>query len=174
MNKKTVLSGLLAATLLLLTPATALEQQGKHYGEQPSIEYWIVYKDVALFLPDGTPGYFLNSWMGFEVHVKNVGKRTYNNLEVVAKQEYLNTTSYSGDLQPGADATQKWLIPELRPGQEIILQGSHFITIDSQPGLDQTHLTILHAARENSNWKENNGRVFIDNPQAGIYCPPAA
>ena len=53
------------------------------------------------------------------------------------------------------------------------MNGSYHIQ-HGLPGFDQTHVVIEHWAGENGAPTDNSGRAIIDDPTAGIWCPPAA
>ncbi|MEM3086375.1 MAG: hypothetical protein QXT68_04460 [Halobacteria archaeon] len=139
--------------------------------------------------------YFINDWMHYEVHLKNNGKKTLKNLVVSATQEYHEDVCYwtgvcvkKGDDMPGAP-TRTWTLAELKPGEVAVLTGSYYAPSDTLPGLDQTHLTITsqkngkalgHDRDGNGDDDHRNGRgnghnrqiVLVDDPEAGVYCPP--
>jgi hypothetical protein len=175
--------------------------RGEHRGEIPPIEYRIKYQGAfgvttvnasgVTYAPYGYwptfeptilperyfgsyPLYFSNGPFAFTVHLKNTGKRTYRNLLVITAQELLNTNGGVGVLFPG-NAAHNWFVGELRPGEEAALSGSMHIPSFGSSGIDQTHLQILH-------WDETAGdlehvgagRVLLDAPQAGLWCPPPA
>lgn len=170
-----------------------------HKGEVSPIEYHIEYQSVLgvttvagsgityapfgyvptfepTILPEryfgNYPLYFSNGPFAFTVHIKNISKRTYRNLLVITAQELLNTDGGAGSLFPG-DAAHNWFVGELRSGEEVALSGNMYIPSFGSSGLDQTHLQILH-------WDGNAGdiahsaagRVLLDAPQAGLWCPP--
>lgn len=197
--------GLLLA--LILSPTVAAGTQGKHIGDAAPLEYEIVYKGfpgiltidesgATYYFPDwdrtiytggsydpeyfGTYAtYFVGGTMSFEVHIRNTSSRTYRNLKVVATQEYhfTNGAEYGTPLPGGS--TQEWFIGEIRGGEEIVLSGAVTVSSDTLPGLDQTHVQVLHWVNGNQvpldaqlNGARTQGRIFVDDPEAGVYCPP--
>lgn len=167
---------------------------GNHLGEIPLLDYWIEYLDAKgittvdetgidygglghedAILPERYfgeyPLYFTGNTLRFVVHIKNVGKRTYKNLRVVTAQEFLNIEGEAGEPFPDS-YLHDWFVPELRSGDEIVLHGSMLIPNILSSGIDQTHLQILHWDNEGEDKKNvGSGRVIVDNPQAGIWCP---
>lgn len=192
---------LLLLTLLLPGLAFAssfpYEQTGKHIGDARDLEYEIEYldpkgittvsgagivyapfvgsptTDPETILPEAYFGdydlYFSGQAVEFVVHIKNTGKRTYKNLRAYARQELLNIDGGAGEPFPGIDVFA-WDIDELRPGEEASLGGGFVIPNFPTSGIDQTHLQILH---QDDKDKKNTGpgRVIVDDPQAGIWCP---
>jgi hypothetical protein len=126
------------------------------------------------------PVYFIGQTMVYEIHIKNTSNRTYRNLKVVATQEYhlANGADY-GEPLPG-DGTQEWFIEKLAPHEEIVLTGEHYASYETLPGLNQTHVQIYHWFKGKAIPVEiqmgnanSPGRLFWDDPEAGLYCPPA-
>ncbi len=122
--------------------------------------------------------YFINEWMTYEVRVKNTGQRTYKHLEVSATQEYYEDICWGGscakkgDALPGSPA-QTWTIDTLGPGEEVVLKGAYFAPWGTLPGLDETHLVVKHGkGADGGKGMDAPGRVLIDDPEAGVYCPP--
>ncbi|MBI4361762.1 MAG: hypothetical protein HY558_01160 [Euryarchaeota archaeon] len=182
---------------------------GKHIGDKEPLEYEIVYtqaKGVLTIDPTGCTYYFpqwnwywrppcdygpefyrnymvyfINSWVNYEVRLKNTGKRTYKHLQVAAIQEYNEDECYygtcvkKGDSMPG-DPRRVWNVDTLGPGQEVVLQGSYYAPRGTLPGLDQTHLVVWHGKSDQgeTNGLDAPGRVLINDPEAGVYCPPEA
>jgi len=104
--------------------------------------------------------------------LKNTGKRTYQNLLVIARQEFLNVDGDAGDPFPVLDAISDWLVDELRPNEEITLSGTMLIPNSGTSGIDQTHIQIIHWGNQGeANNGTSGGRIIIDDPQAGIWCP---
>ncbi|MDO8504752.1 MAG: hypothetical protein Q7S36_02765 [Candidatus Liptonbacteria bacterium] len=118
------------------------------------------------------PLYFSGGELNYIIHLKNTGPRTFKNLKITASQEFLNPSGGEGEAFAGTDA-QEWFIRELASGEEISLAGQIIIPADGRSGIDQTHLQIFHS--ENSeNWDAENegaGRLILDDPQAGLWCP---
>jgi hypothetical protein len=133
------------------------------------------------------PVYFIGQTMYYEIHIKNTGMRTYKNLRIVAMQEYHETksgydyTGYyeitDGKLMPG-DSTQEWFVEEIERGQTIVLVGCYTPPWGVHPGLDQTHLQIWHHYNDDNldfnsdSGTDAPGRLIIDDPHAGVFCPP--
>lgn len=181
------------------------EQQGQHIGELESIDYEIGYTNAIGFLTIDEDGchyyswnwswstpcnydvkyygtyavYFSGSTITYQVTLRNVGKRTFRNLMVTARQEYhedLEEWNYAGwfsveqgDPLPG-DSTDKWHVEELRPGEEIVLEGSYFAPTNTHPGLDQTHLQVQHWFSQNGLGSMSDGRIILDDSTAGVYA----
>ncbi|MDI6642574.1 MAG: hypothetical protein QMD95_00740 [Candidatus Hodarchaeaceae archaeon] len=191
----------------MFTPTvTAGAQRGKHLGDAAPLEYEIVYTDFPGTLTIDESGatyhfsgwawyaggsydeghfgtyavYFIGQCMSFEIRLRNMSNRTYKNLKVIAAQEYhlADGADYGAPL-PG-ESTQEWFVTELRGGDEIVLRGRARVAYDTRPGLDQTHLQVLHWVNGNQvplnaqlKGARADGRIFVDNQEAGIYCPPA-
>jgi hypothetical protein len=127
------------------------------------------------------PVYFIADLMKFEVHLKNTTNRTYRNLKVVATQEYyLAEGATEGEKMPEEWPQYNvgaWTVDELKPGQEVVLQGQHFAGIDTRPGLDQTHLQVFQESNGKRAGlhlqKRAHPKLLVDDPTAGLYCPPA-
>ncbi len=171
---------------------------GKHIGEVTPIEYSVEYHGSLgvttasatgiTYAPFGFfpvfeqtilptryfgnyPLYFSGGTMSFTVHIKNTSKRTYRNLLVITAQEFLNTSGAAGVLFPG-NAAHNWYVHQFGPGEELALSGSLALPFFGSSGIDQTHLQILHL-KEGENPLEHigAGRVLLDAPQAGLWCP---
>jgi len=115
--------------------------------------------------------YFSGRAVRFNVIIKNSGARTFKNLRVVASQEYFNVEGLAGEPigMPGSE----WFIPNLGGGEEISLAGMFAIPRGAASGLDQTHLQIFHWAGDGGEiLHTGGGRLIVDDPQAGIWCPP--
>lgn len=193
--------------VLAFSPPVAAGTLGKHTGDAAPLEYEIVYTNfpgimtidesgATYYFPDwdrtiytggsydekyfGTYAvYFIGDPMSFEIHLRNRSNRTYRNLKVVAAQEYhLTEGAEYGTPLPGG-STLEWFIRELRGGEEIVLNGMGYVSSDTLPGLDQTHVQVLHWVNGNQvpldaqlNGARAQGRIFVDDPEAGVYCPP--
>jgi hypothetical protein len=125
------------------------------------------------------PVYFIGQTLEFEVRIRNTSNRTYRNLKVVAIQEYhLAPGTEYGEAMPG-DSVEEWYVEELGPGGEVVLLGRHHAVLGTVPGLNQTHVQIFHWSNGNQislgEWRGGGapGRLFWDDPEAGVYCPPA-
>lgn len=171
---------------------------GRHAGEERFLEYSIEYLNplgVTLVKASGItykpfghlsthedtvlpsayfgsyPLYFSASTLYFRVHIKNIGKRTYKNLQVLARQEFLNTEGGWGEPFPEPNANS-WLVDTLGPGQELVLDGSSYTPADAPSGIDQTHLQIIHLNRDkDADAPNGRGEIIIDDAQAGLWCP---
>ncbi len=198
----------LMLVLMLMPTVAAGAQQGKHVGDAAPLEYEIVYTDfpgvltidesgATYYFPEwnmtwyaggnydegyfGTYAvYFIGDYIGFEIHLRNTGNRTYKNLKVIATQEYhLADGADYGAALPG-QSTQEWSVSELRGGEEVVLKGRARVALGTMPGLDQTHLQVLHWSNGNQvplnaqlKGAHAEGRIFVNDQEAGIYCPPA-
>lgn len=188
--------GALTAHLFAPTNALALEEKtGNHTGEEKFLEYRIEYlspRGVTIVNAGGItyrpfgflsshedtvlpeqyfghyPLYFANTILPFRVHIKNTGRRMYRNLQVITLQEFLNIEGLAGEAFPEPN-TNTWMVEELAPGQERVLEGLSSIP-NGPSGLDQTHLQIIHV---NGGKESSGGEIIIDDPQAGIWCPLA-
>ncbi len=192
----TILSFLVPS--LVFAGAALINQTGNHFGEIPPLEYSIEYSESAgttivsasgieyvpfsgpashgnIFLPEkyfgNYPLYFSGSILHFAVHIKNIDTRTYRNLRIVVAEEYLNIDGGAGAPFP-APAIMGWFVGEIRPGEEVVLPGSMPLPNFGPSGIDQTHLQILHwDGKEGDKTNVGSGRVIIDDPQAGLWCP---
>lgn len=175
-----------------------LPYSGGHNGEQPSIAYRVDYVSPfgitsanaagITYAPFGFPPtfeptvlperyfgsyalYFAGGPFSFVLHLKNTGKRTYRNLLVIAAQEFLNIGGGAGVPFPG-DAAHNWFVPKLGPGEEVALYGALTLPTLGSSGIDQTHLQILHWENDETVSPDvGTGRVLLDDPQAGLWCP---
>lgn len=180
-------------------PQVSLSTTGQHLGDKQWLEYEVSYLDPKGvttahdfgidFIPNiGSPTYsneilpevywreyplyFTGDEVHFRVSIYNTGKRTYRNLHVIATQELLNTEGGAGQTFPG-DSTSDWFVEKIGPGQDISLEGSFVIPTEGVGvGIDQTHLSILHGKGSQDLGDEpHKGRVMLDDPQAGLWCP---
>lgn len=182
-----------SAEILMPLPAPS-----GHKGEKPAIAYHVEYHDPLgvttagptgiLFAPFGYyptfaptilperyfrtyPLYFAGGPFSFTLHLENVGKRTYRNLMVITAQEYLNTDGGAGVPFPGG-AAHNWFVRKLGPGEHLALSGSLTLPTFGSSGIDQTHLQILHWEDDTAESDEvGKGRILLDDPQAGLWCP---
>lgn len=116
------------------------------------------------------PLYFAGETVSYRIHVASTGKRTFRNLRVTAAQEYLHTDGGQG---VAFSAPLSWNVPELSADSEIILAGNAPIPANGRSGIDQTHLIIEHSDTSKYGDHDDNGkgRVIVDDPQAGLWCP---
>ena len=174
-----------------------LVKAGKHTGEVENLQYSIEYlesKGVTTvddygitfkpfffdwsFLPQILPSKYFGDWplyftgetMNFNVHLKNIGKRTFRNLKIIAIQEFLNPDGGKGE-NIGSNNSTDWFLLHLGPGEEIALDGVFEIPLVGESGLDQTHLQILHYPDDALANDKDTGRIIVDDFQAGIWCP---
>lgn len=118
------------------------------------------------------PMYYLGGVMSYRITVANADpNRTYRHLRLVAIQEYFSPEGEWGEWM-GEDAAKDWYIPELKPGESLIFEGSFNIASDGLPGLNQTHIQLQH-------WNGGQGvpgpgSVIIDDVKAALWCPPDA
>jgi len=183
---------------LLISPLFVLAAPGGHIGEISPFEYKIEYSDSEgvttvnadgiAFVPfEGPPTfsgevlpekywdeyslYFEGDVMEFTVHITNISRRTYKNLHIIAIQELLNENGMAGEVFSG-DSTTEWFVETLGSGQTVWLEGKFEIPFGVDSGIDQTHLQILHGKGSRDLGDEpHKGRVIIDDPQAGLWCP---
>lgn len=105
----------------------------------------------------------------FTITIMNTNEITLSNIVVSATQERHNDvtiwdsqgeiTFYKGQVLEG-DSTSSWVIDTLASGESVTLEGFHWFQGRGW-GLDQTHLTITM-----------NNNTIVDDPEAGVYCPP--
>ena len=113
--------------------------------------------------------YYIGTTMKYRITLTNTGLRSYENLRVVAIQEYLTNDGTWGEwISP--DAAKDWYVAELRPGQTMVFEGDLYIPDGAHGGLDQTHLQVQHW--DAGNGQTGPGAVIIDDAQAAIWCPP--
>jgi len=176
----------------------ALAVSALHKGEVPLLDYWIeyrgaegvttAYEDGILYegfngfvtlqdtiLPEryfgSYPLYYTGSTMHYTLHIINTGARTYRNLRVVTMQEFLNVEGDAGNTFP-KPFMEEWFVETIRPGVELVFEGSMAIPNIDESGLDQTHLQIFHWDQgKGKDHTVGMGRLLIDDPQAGIWCP---
>lgn len=188
---------LVASALFTLLPLiAAADTVGAHRGEKRPIEYHIEYRNALgvttanatgiTFAPYGYipyveetilppryfgdyPLYFSGGTFAFTVHITNTGKRTYRNLMIEATQEFLNTEGAAGVPFPGAPT--RWVVEVLSPGETVSLVGEMTLPALSSSGIDQTHLRVIHWDAGEPDLGVAQGRVIIDDPQAGLWCP---
>ncbi len=113
--------------------------------------------------------YYIGTTMRYRITLCNTGNRSYENIRVVAIQEYLTTDGSWGEWI-GPDAAKDWYLESLRAGECVTLDGSLFIPEGAHGGLDQTHLQVQHWNRGSG--KPGPGSVIIDDAQAAVWCPP--
>lgn len=170
---------------------------GNHFGEERFLEYWIEYLDplgvtavdeagITFSAFDGSvtheeiilpekyfgeyPLYFGDGTLRFDVHIRNTGKRTYQNLLIIAAQEFLNVEGGAGE--PLSVPASEWSVETLAPSQEVVLSGSIVIPSIGPSGIDQTHLQILHRnGAGGPAHASGGGEIIVDSPQAGLWCP---
>jgi len=123
-----------------------------------SQQYWGLY-----------PMYYIGTTMRYRITLCNNSNRTYENLRVVAIQEYLTEDGSWGE-RLGPDAAKDWYVRELAPHSCLVFEGTCRIMGDAHGGLDQTHLQVQH-------WNAGSGQpgpgsVIIDDTHAAIWCPP--
>lgn len=150
-----------------VTTASAAGITYAPYGYYPTFEPTILperyFGDYPLYFADGP--------FAFTIHLKNIGKRTYRNLLVITAQEFLNTNGDAGELFPG-NAAHNWHVEKLGPGEQVALSGEMILPSFGSSGIDQTHLQILHWGEEGRTSDFlGAGRILLDAPQAGLWCP---
>jgi PKD repeat protein len=160
-----------------LNPAdlTTVDSAGIHFytsGMYPE-KYHTIPFNQSFTIPSSDYGtyYLYNSStpLHFKVTITNNGANALNNLVVKTVQERHNDvtiwdslgeiTLYKGQVMDG-NSSEYWIIPTLGPGMSATLEGFYFAEGRGW-GLDQTHLII-----------KMNGDVIVDDPEAGVYCPP--
>jgi len=156
-RSKLLLTVVAAFVLFILITPSAMA--GKHNGEVKYLSYEVVYTNPA-YVDNGVPVYYIGDTMTFEVHLTNTGPRSFQNIEVIAIQEYSN-----GDVLPGSSTTS-WIVEEIRGQGTVALDGSYLIPWSAQPGFDRTHLIIRHKDKG-----KIEGEIIIDDPLAGSWCP---
>lgn len=180
---KTAVVSLLIATLIIMlsVEVAAASHGGKHVGEKPKIEYEIEFLDYKDVDEGGYPIYFIGQPMHFRITITNTGERTFNNLFIRAIQEYHenmsgNDTGYfevhKGEMLPG-DAVSEWYFEGVRGGETITLDVYYTSPLETHPGLNQVHLEFYHwkPPESSDHGFDAPGRLFIDDPEAGVYCP---
>jgi len=184
---------------LTASNAQAGEQTGKHTGESSPFEYSIEYlnplgvtivdetgifydpfdfgssHDEFTILPANYFGsydlYFVGSTVQFRVHITNTGSRTYKNLLIRTQQELLNPLGGAGTPFPEPNDNE-WFVRSLGPGKTVVLEGSVVPSGDIPSGIDQTHLQIIHLDNSSkAHERKGSGRILLDDPQAGLWCP---
>lgn len=168
-----------------------------HVGENSQFEYWVEYINPLgvttvdengitydpfqfspthenTFLPEQYFGdyalYFTNSPVTFKVHIKNASKRSFKNLLIMAQQELLNPEGTSGIPFPEPNSSS-WFVETLGPSEEIVLEDTFSISGLLSSGIDQTHLQIIHLDNSKKEKRSGRGRILLDDPQAGLWCP---
>ncbi len=118
------------------------------------------------------PMYYLGTDMHYRITVANThSDRTYRHLRLVAIQEYFSPEGEWGEWM-GEDAAKDWYIPELKPGEIAVFDGSFHIAPDGRPGLNQTHIQVQHW--NNGTGIPGPGSVIVDDVKAALWCPPEA
>jgi len=154
---------------------------GEHTGELKYLNISIKYFDYFYTDSDGYPVFYIGYPMRYQITLENTGDRNFGHLEVIAIEEYYedincdrwwypyprNVIVHKGDPLPG-NSIQIWEDVYLGPNSTIVLEDTYTAPMATCAGLDQTHLIIKHY---------NNGvlhaAVIYDNPELGVYCPPA-
>lgn len=129
------------------------------------------YQYPQPFWGDGYPLYLIGKTMNVKIHVRNRARRRVRNLRVVAIHEYLNIFGGDGVNMPG-NSTKAWFIPKLKRNHSVALEFSYYIPAGTMAGLDQTHV-IITRCRQVKKHCCNRQRLFVNLPQAGIFCPPS-
>lgn len=146
-----------------------------------SLTVTINYLNFYGYLEGIYPIYYIGLPMKYEIQIKNNGIKKLNNMEVYAVQEYYENktcdrwwypypetvTVYKGEPMPG-DSLQKWTGVSVGAGETLVLVDDFTSPIQTCDGLDQTHIVIKKI--ENG---QVTGAVIYDNPETGVYCPPA-
>lgn len=154
---------------------------GEHKGELQYLDISIEYLDYFYTDADGYPVYYIGYPMRYQITIENSGDRTFGHLEVIAIEEYYEdmlpayrwwcepvyVNIHKGDAMPGA-SIQIWEDVYLGPHTKIVLEDTYTAPIETCAGLDQTHLIIKHY-----NEGVLHAAVIYDNPELGVYCPPA-
>jgi hypothetical protein len=154
---------------------------GEHIGELKCLEISITYLDYFFVDENGYPVYFIEYPMRYQIRIKNNSNRSFEHLEVIAIQEYyenmvcqrwwypypLEVVVHKGDPMPG-ESIQVWQDVYLGPYSEVVLEDTYTAPIQTCAGLDQTHIIIKHY-----NNNVVTAALIYDNPELGIYCPPA-
>ncbi len=114
--------------------------------------------------------YYIGTTMKYRITLTNNGTRSYENVRLIAIQEYLTNDGTWGEwISP--DAAKDWYITELAPGQTLTFEGELYIPDGAHGGLDQTHIQLQHF---DPNHPTGTGAVILDDAQAAIWCPPDA
>ena len=172
------------------------DQTGEHVGEVNSLKYHIEYLNPlgvttadatgitydsifgtnheTTLLPDtywgDYPLYFSGGTLHYRIHLSNSSGRSFHHIKVFAWQEFLNIDGHAGE--PMHETPESWYIETLRGNETIVLEGTFTIPFSGSSGIDQTHLQILHWAPGGVD-PVGSGRVIVDDPQAGLWCPTA-
>ena len=113
--------------------------------------------------------YYIGTTMKYRITLKNTGMRSYENVRLIAIQEYLTNDGTWGEwISP--DAAKDWYIAELAPGKSMVFEGELYIPDGAHGGLDQTHIQLQHWDPLKTNTAA--GAVILDDAQAAIWCPP--
>lgn len=160
-----------------LAPAdeTIVDGSGIHFytsGSNPGLYHLIPYNETFEIPEEDYGTYFLyNSTtpIQYSITVRNDNEVVLTDVVVSATQERHNDVTiwdscgeialYKGQILEG-DSTTYWVIDELAPGTETTLYG-YYCFEGRGWGLDQTHLKIMMG-----------GTTIVDDPEAGVYCPP--
>ncbi len=153
---------------------------GEHAEELKCLDVNIVMENPYFYTSDNYPGYYIGDPINFEVQITNNGKKDFKNLEVITVQEYHDSgicdrwwdpnpefvTITAGEALPG-DPTTIWKDVTLKPGQELVLDGTYTPPISTCSGLDQVSIAIKHVSE-----CSHRMTTIYYNPDATIYCPP--
>lgn len=139
----------------------------------------IKYLQPTFLTAEGYPGYYINTPLTYEVHLKNTSCNTQHCLRVTAVQEYYESgtcnrwwlpdpspiTFTKGTALPGA-SRQVWKNVTLRPCQEVVLTATFTAPLETCTGLDQTHLLVQTPGRCGQ-----QAATLYDDAEAGVFCP---
>ncbi len=189
---------ILAGFIAGIAPVALAADAAWHRGEDPYLEYRIEYHEPqgvttvdaagihynpfffwpsfeATILPEryfgDYPLFFAGDPLEFSVHLKNTGPRHFRNLYVAAGQELLNPEGRAGTPFPDTPIAA-WRVRSLGPGETVALSARiERLPTGVPSGIDQTHLWIRHDDASGRETGAGPGRVIVDDPQAGLWCP---
>ncbi|MBI5000573.1 MAG: PKD domain-containing protein [Euryarchaeota archaeon] len=141
-------------------------------GAYPSMHHGVPY-NATYRLPESDYGtynlYNRSTPVRFAIHIRNMDAAAHKNLVVRAIQERHDNVTiwdrygmlqlHKGDAMDGF-STSEWPLATIAPGANVTLVGVYEFEGRGW-GLDQTHLVIAMG-----------GTVVVDDPEAGVYCPP--
>jgi hypothetical protein len=144
---------------------------GNHAGELKDLQIEIVYLNPKGYSPLGHSVYYINELMEYEVRVTNVSNRTFSCLMFSAQHQYYETVGSVTKGQPMDGAsTCNWDGVELNPHTMVVLKGSYFPPLSTQPGIDQTGLLIKHC--NDPGHESEHAALMYYNPEQGVFDPP--
>jgi hypothetical protein len=156
---------------------------GEHNGEMEDLKIELVYINPMGYNATGHSVYYIGLNMDYEIHLTNLGSRTFNCLMVSAQHQYYDNgvcscewwgagnypVNYTkGEPMPG-ESTNNWDGVELPPHSMVVLKGGYLSPIQTAAGLDQTAVLIKHC--NTPGHESEHAALMYYNPEQGVFDP---